>query len=304
MPPDHERDATQIQRFQLGERLLHWALALPFVLLYITGIAMLLFYNEEQPRYFRDTFSTLHRIAGVMLILFPPAALILGRADWRMHARNMREGWLWSLDDIRWLILFPLSVVDPRVVLPEQGKFNAAEKLNFMAVSAFYPLYIITGVLVWLPGEAFLSYIGHYTMAMLGVPLVIGHIFMATINEETKVGLSGMFTGWVDRGWAKHHYRRWYRENFEAAQESSEGLMPLLSRPARLRCAGCKAVHAVGSWAQLLKRTYRVEPLFCAACKSEIRIVGCRADSRVADAIGEHLRRGGVNEPFQWDPKP
>ena len=47
--------------------------------------------------------------------------------------------------DYRWLVLFPRAAVNSRVVLPEQGKFNAAEKLNFMMVSATYPFYIITG---------------------------------------------------------------------------------------------------------------------------------------------------------------
>jgi len=28
-----------------------------------------------------------------------------------------------------------------------------------------------------------------------------------------------MITGFVDRHWAKHHYRRWYREHHEAAEQ-------------------------------------------------------------------------------------
>jgi cytochrome b subunit of formate dehydrogenase len=29
-----------------------------------------------------------------------------------------------------------------------------------------------------------------------------------------------MITGFVDRQWAKHHYRRWYREHHEATEEA------------------------------------------------------------------------------------
>jgi hypothetical protein len=37
---------------------------------------------------------------------------------------------------------------------------------------------------------------------------------MATVNPDTRVGLSGMITGYVDRHWAQHHYRHWYNEHF------------------------------------------------------------------------------------------
>jgi len=204
-----------ILRFLPGERFLHWALAGPFVLLYLSAGLMFLFYGEPSPRQFRTAFSIAHRTFGVLLIVLPPLALLRGNADWRVHLENMREGWRWTAADIRWLLLFPRNALNPEIALPEQGKFNAAEKLNFMMVSTCYPLYIITGILVWLPGVAIVSYLAHYAMAVVGVPLVLGHIFMATIAPDTKVGLSGMITGQVDRSWAKHHYRRWYREQFE-----------------------------------------------------------------------------------------
>ncbi len=42
---------------------------------------------------------------------------------------------------------------------------------------------------------------------------------MATINPDTRKGLPGMISGHVDRQWAKHHYTRWYRENFENSED-------------------------------------------------------------------------------------
>jgi len=196
--------------------MLHWALAGPFVLLYLSAGLMMLFYGEPSPRAFRTAFAISHRTFGVLLVVLPPLALLQGNADWRVHMENMREGWRWTAADIRWLLLFPRNAINPKIALPEQGKFNAAEKLNFMMVSTCYPLYIITGILVWMPGVAIVSYLAHYAMAVVGVPLVLGHIFMATVAPDTKVGLSGMITGRVDRNWAKHHYRRWYREQFES----------------------------------------------------------------------------------------
>ncbi len=184
-------DATQtsqIQRFLPGERFLHWALAGPFVVLYLSAGLMILYYSEPAPRHIRDALSIAHRAFGVLLIVLPPLALLRGQVDWRIHLENMREGWRWTAEDIRWLLLFPRNAINPKIELPEQGKFNAAEKLNFMMVSAFYPLYIVTGIMVWLPGVELVAYLAHYAMAAAGIPLVLGHIFMATIPLTPRWG--------------------------------------------------------------------------------------------------------------------
>jgi hypothetical protein len=83
-----------------------------------------------------------------------------------------------------------------------------------MVLNCTYPLYIITGFLIWLPGVAYLSWLVHLSMAAAATPLILGHVFMATVNPDTRVGLSGMISGFVDRHWARHHYRRWYDDNF------------------------------------------------------------------------------------------
>ena len=303
MKPEPKADphAGQIPRFIAAERFLHWALALPFVLLYLTAIALVLLYGEPHPRQFRNAFALAHRTIGVALIVLPPLALLAGSRDWRAHLENMREGWRWRRDDIRWLLLFPRNAVDPRVVLPEQGKFNAAEKLNFMMVSITYPLYIATGLLVWLPGVAFVPYLAHFAIAVAGSPLVFGHIFMAAINPETRVGLSGMFTGWVDREWAKHHYRRWYRERFEASETRAPVVaLPsaLLEQPAQLRCPACEGVQEFATWEHLIERAFRFEPLFCPDCSAEIGVVDAHGDPRVADAILRHLESSGGKQAF------
>ena len=304
-PHPHADDAraeatpsSQILRFLPGERFLHWALAGPFVLLYLSAALMVVFYNEPYPRDFRYAFSIAHRVVGVLLIVLPPLAFLHGSADWRIHLENMREGWRWTAADIRWLLLFPKNAVNPKVELPEQGKFNAAEKINFMMVSAFYPLYIVTGIMVWLPGVAFVAYLSHYAMAVAGVPLVLGHIFMATIAPDTKVGLSGMITGWVDRNWAKHHYHRWYREHFEP-REAVLGLSEQLKQVAQVRCGSCATVQSFPSWDDLIARAFQVEPLVCTSCATPMQLVKARDQHRAVEWIVRHLQTLGANEPLE-----
>jgi cytochrome b subunit of formate dehydrogenase len=122
----------------------------------------------------------------------------------------VRTAWTWSLDDMKWLALMGPATLTRKLSLPDQGKFNAAEKINFMVLTATYPVYVMTGVTIWFFGVPYLSWLVHFSLAIAATPLLMGHVFMATINPDTRVGLTGMLTGRVDRGWARHHYRRWY----------------------------------------------------------------------------------------------
>ena len=111
------------------------------------------------------------------------------------------------------------AAVSDKVKLPEQGKFNAAEKINFMVLMVTYPLYVLTGLSMWLTHLAILSWILHFLMATMALPLIGGHLYMALINPGSRHGVHGMISGFVDRHWAKHHYRRWYREHHETGDE-------------------------------------------------------------------------------------
>jgi formate dehydrogenase subunit gamma len=209
--PETGRD-DQILRFRESERHLHWAIALPFMVSYATALILIVVYNPNPARPLRWLFSSIHRISGMWLTVLPLWAVVTHRGDVRVYLENVREAFRWTLDDLKWLMLSGPAALSSRVTLPPQGKFNAAEKINFMTVMATYPLYIVTGVLIWLPGVPLAAWLLHFSMAVMATPLLLGHVFMATVNPETRAGLSGMFSGFVSREWAKHHYRRWYEQ--------------------------------------------------------------------------------------------
>ena len=196
---------------------MHWALALPFLTCFLTALVLILYYNPDPGRPWRALFSWTHRFSGLCLIVLPILAAFKSRGDCRVHFYNIKQAWLWTYEDIKWLALMGVAAVSRKVRLPEQGKFNAAEKLNFMNLMVTYPLYILTGLLVWLTDNAFSAWILHLGMAVMVTPLLLGHLFMATVNPASRKGLSGMISGEVDRGWAKHHYGKWYRDHFEAS---------------------------------------------------------------------------------------
>jgi formate dehydrogenase gamma subunit len=199
--------------------MLHWAIAAPFLFSYLTALILVLVYNPDRTRPLRFLFSTLHRTSGIALIVLPLLTTFKIRGDARIHLYNIKQAWTWLFDDFKWLALMLAAAMTDKVKLPEQGKFNAAEKLNFMVLMVTYPLYVVTGLLLWITHFAVLSWLLHFFMAVLATPLLLGHLFMALINRNSRVGLQGMISGYVDRQWAKHHYRRWYREHHEAGEE-------------------------------------------------------------------------------------
>jgi formate dehydrogenase subunit gamma len=239
--------AHEILRFRKTERLVHWAIAIPFLTCFTTAVAMVALQGRIDHPVFRATLSWIHRISGLCLIVLPFAAVFRKKGDLRIHIYNVRQAWIWTLSDVKWLAMVGAAAVSKKVALPEQGKFNAAEKLNFMVLMGTYPFYIATGLTIWLTHNAFLSWVVHLSIALMGTPLVLGHIYMATINPSSRIGLQGMITGFVDRQWARHHYRRWYQEHFEEA-ETATGSTPgkaLVARSAgqlhgtHVLCAAC-----------------------------------------------------------------
>jgi formate dehydrogenase subunit gamma len=222
--------SPKILRFRKSERMVHWAIAIPFLTCYATALILVLFYNPHPLRPYRDLFSWTHRISGICLFILPLLTMFKSKHDYKVYFNNIKQAWIWTAEDIKWLFLMVLTAISSRFTLPEQGKFNAAEKLNFMMLMSTYPLYILTGSFMLLTRGALLSWLIHFGMALIASPLLFGHLFMATLNPKTRVGLSGMISGFVDRHWAKHHYAKWYRENYEntpvIAEVSSESIHP------------------------------------------------------------------------------
>jgi formate dehydrogenase subunit gamma len=211
--PSMISEHSQILRFRRSERLVHWALAMPFMVCYTTALILVAVYNPNPARPFRAVVSWTHRISGMCLFILPLWTVVRNRHEIDLHLHNIRQVWNWTLDDVKWLLLIGPASVCRKISLPHQGKFNAGEKLNFMSVSSTYSIYILTGLGIWF-GGAYLCWLVHFSLAVMATPLIVGHILMATVNPDTRPGLTGMISGFVDREWAKHHYHRWYQEHY------------------------------------------------------------------------------------------
>lgn len=216
----------RILRFTRSERLLHWSFALPFLVCLATASLLVFYYNPHPTRPHRAIVSWVHRGSGVCFVTLPLLVLLLSVRSWRVHLENLMEGAVWRWSDFKWLALMPFAILSRRVRLPEEGKFNAGEKLNFTWTVLSMPLYAVTGFAIWFgTGVDVLPWLAHIGLAAVSVPLIAGHVFMAVINPGSRKGLSGMFSGWVERRWAAHHYRRWFRDKFGRYRTETGGAL-------------------------------------------------------------------------------
>jgi cytochrome b subunit of formate dehydrogenase len=53
---------SKILRFHRSERLLHWAIAEPFLVCYTTAIVLVVYYNPDPHRPYHMLFAWAHRI--------------------------------------------------------------------------------------------------------------------------------------------------------------------------------------------------------------------------------------------------
>jgi formate dehydrogenase subunit gamma len=292
----------QILRFRKSERMLHWAIAIPFTICYASALVLMFGFNLHSEGISRSVFSWIHRTSGACFILFPSLVLLKNIRDYRIHLHNIKHAWTWAFDDVKWLVLFGVAAIFRSIKLPHQGKFNAAEKINFIMTMCSYPVFVVTGVLIWLPGPVFLSWIIHVGFALVATPLMFGHIYMALVNPGTRAGLEGMLTGYVDREWARHHYHRWYHENFGhedrahgmKVNERQADVRQAMLRPVKIRCPHCTAEHVLSSWLTLLETAYEFQVFTCPTCGGDANKVAVILEPGEGDAILLSLQNAGV----------
>ncbi len=298
--------SREIPRFRRSERALHWSIAIPFMVCLVTGIAVKLFFNHLHPHALLPAvLHWTHWISGFCLLLLPIWVARRHRNDLSLYLYNIKRAWTWTRDDFKWLALAGPAALSRRITLPEQHKFNAGEKLNFMALTLTYPILVASGVVILMPGMYFLTWIVHVSVAVLAAPLIFGHIFMAVVNPDTRIGLSGMFSGNVDREWAKHHYAKWYRENFGEDEvqegEGEEGVAEPAAR-ALVRCSSCGADTPLTSWDALLASVSELRPLDCPACGAPFPVVSAVVKGEEIETILESLEHAGANGRRRYRP--
>lgn len=199
-------------RFTLTERLFHWAYALPFTVLGISGVLhklrILGWGGWGSPAFLEG----IHRGAAVALVLAPLGVLLLGnREALRQSSQDLTH---WEKEDSKWFSLFLLGPFRGRPRVVSVGRFNAGQKVNALISSSFILALMLSGGLVWAQkgNGVLLPTLVHQFLAFLFIPFFGGHLFLALFNPSTRRALPGMMVGKVDVDWAREHHPRWVEE--------------------------------------------------------------------------------------------
>jgi formate dehydrogenase subunit gamma len=202
-----DKQGDLILRHPVGERIAHWAVAIVFVFLFLSGLAMF------HPFFFWLSFlfgegqfmRFIHPIAGVALVLlfYPYAAQV-----WKDNR--------WRPADSAW-VKHMWGFMRKEFHAADTGKYNAGQKLMFWSMVPIIAALLLTGIALWQPwfAPAFsptLRRVAGLLHAICAFIMFVGigvHWYAA---YWTRGAVRAMVRGTVTRAWAKFHHPVWYRE--------------------------------------------------------------------------------------------
>ena len=209
-----------IRRYSSRERINHWIVAMTFILLALSGLALF------HPAFFfltnllgGGTWSRiLHPFIGVVLFV---AFVFLAAKFWRDNEITSAD-WAWQKH-------VGALLKNQAPYIPETGKYNIGQKYLFWLLIVTIALLLLSGIVMWQP----------YFAPLFGVPLIriatlvhaiAGFIAIIAIIVHIYAGIwvrgsiRAMTRGTVKAAWAKHHHPAWYKAI--SREPSSERIDP------------------------------------------------------------------------------
>ncbi|GAF26136.1 cytochrome b subunit of formate dehydrogenase [Moorella thermoacetica Y72] len=214
----------RVERFNLAERLGHWSHGISFVVLLLTGSALVFrgFGGLLGPGGLR-LFRSVHHLMAYPFTFLTVLILLLGTP--RTAGQWLKECLTWRAGDLRFIAAFPREFFGLKVQLPEQGKFNAGEKLNSLLTIFGSILMASTGwILIFRdsvsPAVAAWALPLHSAGALVMGGVLLGHIYLALGHPNSRESINGMISGRVSAQFARQHHVIWYRELKEKEKDS------------------------------------------------------------------------------------
>lgn len=201
-----------IERFTPLERAAHWANALAFVVLAVSGVVMafgkfilLPLMGGTLFGWLTYALKTMHNFAGP---LFAVSLVIV-------FVTFVRDN-LPRPEDLKWLLNGGGLVGGEEV---PSHRFNAGEKVVFWAgVFALGFVVVASGLVLdkvlpgldYFRGDMQIAHMIHAVATVLMLCLFLAHIYLGTIGMHGA--LNGMRSGYVDEAWAQEHHALWYED--------------------------------------------------------------------------------------------
>lgn len=198
----------ELLRHPVYTRILHWSVAITFVLALLSGFAVFapwlyhwltpLFGGGPMTRFLHPWFGL------VFTILF-----FFQFVNWFVPMR-------WTGADTRWVKRLKSYVLNREPVESrEVGFFNAGQKLYYWAIVVSAIVFLITGILMWFVHVVprwvvAVSYVLHGIAALVMLGAFIIHVYEGTAQQPGT--FHSMIDGTVSKEWAWSHHPGWYAE--------------------------------------------------------------------------------------------
>lgn len=219
--PIREGESGQsVERFSGFERANHWLTAGSFVLMALTGLIFLYGHALIRSWLGANAYAPVARSSAWLHVMFA-VPFVIGMLVMIVLwiGQNIPERLDWE-----WLKRGGGFVSDTQQNPPAR-KSNAGQKLVFWGVILGGLFLTATGVGLMFPffwsgyGGMQLAQLLHATVGLLLIGLIIGHIYIGTIGMQGA--FDAMWSGRVDRNWAKEHHSLWYRTVAQKTEASS-----------------------------------------------------------------------------------
>lgn len=208
----HEKPTGRsLKRFSGFERFVHWGVAISFVLLALTGFAILFGKHVLLPIIGQDGLGALLNVGKLVHNYVGPAFAVFLVL---MFVAFLRDN-VWHASDALWIRKAGGLMSGEHV---PSGRFNFGEKTWFWFGVTFLGLTVaISGLIMdfpnlgdWSRADMQTANIVHAIGAILMLGLAFGHIYMGTLGAEGAY--ESMKTGYVDETWAREHHEQWYHD--------------------------------------------------------------------------------------------
>jgi formate dehydrogenase subunit gamma len=198
----------ELVRHPVYTRLVHWLVAIFFVLALLSGFAI---YSPWLFRGLTPLFG-----GGPATRLLHPWFSLAFVVFFALQVLNWIEPMTWRREDREWMRHLRDYVANTGEREPEYvGFFNAGQKVYFWAIVASAAVFLVSGIPMWFPGAfgraaVAIGYVLHDVAALVMLVGFIVHIYEATAAQPGT--FRSMIRGTVERRWAWTHHPAWYRE--------------------------------------------------------------------------------------------
>jgi len=207
-----KKQKTLVKRYNRTDMVLHWTVAIGFILALLTGYAV--FFEGSSKLLVTEAgyvIRLIHRIGGVMFIVAPILYFIFSKKRF-----GFLKAFKWNKSDFGWLLAAPKHYFVGGGDMPPQEKYNTGQKMFYLCAIVFGFLLAVSGLILWFnlfsPTVGLIMLFLHDLSAVMLTLFFFVHVYLVAFHPNERTSFNAMTTGYMDREYAKDHHELWYND--------------------------------------------------------------------------------------------